>query len=72
MGVAHVGLVHRDPCRCKVKGFYAVSSIERNVSKRHLQRAQPQWTDYYKSFYKDFGSKELVILHADASYKLRS
>ena len=38
MGVAHVGLVHRDPCECKVKGFRAVSSIERNVPKRrHLQ-----------------------------------
>ena len=38
MGVAHVGLAHRDPYRCKVKGFRAVSSIERNVSiKRHLQ-----------------------------------
>ena len=38
MGVAHVGLVNRDPCKCKVKGFRAVSSIERNVSKRrHLQ-----------------------------------
>ena len=38
MGVAHVGLVHRDPCECKVKGFRAVSSIERNVSNwRHLQ-----------------------------------
>ena len=38
MGVAHVGLVHRDPCECKVKGFRAVSFIERNVSKRrHLQ-----------------------------------
>ena len=38
MGVAHVGLVHRDPCECKVKGFRAVSSIERNESKRrHLQ-----------------------------------
>ena len=38
MGVAHVGLVHRDPCECKVKGFRAVSSIERNVSnRRHLQ-----------------------------------
>ena len=34
MGVAHVGLVHRDPCECKVKGFIAVSSIERNVLKR--------------------------------------
>ena len=41
MGVVHVGLVHRDPCRCKVKGFRAVSSIERNVSKRrHLQGMQ--------------------------------
>ena len=38
MGVAYIGLVHRDPCKCKVKGFRAVSSIERNVSKRrHLQ-----------------------------------
>ena len=38
MGVALVGLVHRDPCECKIKGFHAVSSIERNVSKRrHLQ-----------------------------------
>ena len=38
MGVAHVGLVHRYPCECKVKGFRAVSSIERNVSnRRHLQ-----------------------------------
>ena len=34
MGLAHVGLVNRDPCECKVKGFRAVSSIERNVSKR--------------------------------------
>ena len=41
MGVAHVGLVHRYPCRCKVKSFRAVSSIERNVSKkRHLQGVQ--------------------------------
>ena len=37
MGVAHVGLAHRDPCECKVKGFRAVSSIERNISKRHLR-----------------------------------
>ena len=38
MDVAHVGLVHRDPCECKVKGFRVVSSIERNVPKRrHLQ-----------------------------------
>ena len=38
MGVAHVGLVHRDPCECKVKGFRAISSIERNESnRRHLQ-----------------------------------
>ena len=37
MGVAHVGLVHCDPYGCKVKGFLAISSIERNVSKRrHL------------------------------------
>ena len=38
MGLAHVGLVHRDACECKVKGFRAVSYIERNVPKRgHLQ-----------------------------------
>ena len=38
MGVGHVGLVHRDPCECKVKGFCAVFSIERKVPKRrHLQ-----------------------------------
>ena len=36
MGVAHVELVHRDPCECKVKGFCAVSSIVRNVSKEAL------------------------------------
>ena len=36
-----MGLVHRDPCECKVKGFRAVSCIERNVSKRrHLQGLQ--------------------------------
>ena len=34
MGVAHVGLVRRDPCECKVKGFRAVSSIERNFYRR--------------------------------------
>ena len=37
MDVAHVGLVHRDSYRCKVKGFRTISPIERNVSKRHLQ-----------------------------------
>ena len=31
MGVAHVGLVHRDPCECKVKGFHAVSSKMRGM-----------------------------------------
>ena len=41
MGEAHVGLVHCNPCECMVKGFRAVSSIERNVSKRrHLQRVR--------------------------------
>ena len=41
MGVAHVGLVHRDPCECKVKGFRAVSSNERNISnRRHLQEVR--------------------------------
>ena len=33
-----MGLVHREPCECKVKGFYAVSSIERSVSKGALAR----------------------------------
>ena len=38
MGVAQVGLAHRDPFECKVKSFRVVSTIERNVSKkRHLQ-----------------------------------
>ena len=37
MGMAHVGLAHRDPYECKVKGFHVVSSIVRNVSMRHLQ-----------------------------------
>ena len=32
--MAHVGLVHRDLCECKVKGFRVVSSIERDVSKK--------------------------------------
>ena len=39
MGVAHVRLVHCDPCGCKVKGFRAVSSIDRNISRKHLQGA---------------------------------
>ena len=37
MDVTHVGLVHHNPCKCKVKGFRVVSSIERNVSMKHLQ-----------------------------------
>ena len=50
MGVAHVGLVHRDPCECKVKGLRAVSSIERNVSKRrHLQGVRHQPSTSYLS-----------------------
>ena len=40
MGVAHVGLVHRNPCECKIKGFRAIFSIERNVSKKNLQRVR--------------------------------
>ena len=40
MDVAHIRLVHHDPCEYKVKGFRAVSSIERNISKRHLQEVQ--------------------------------
>ena len=37
MNVAHVRLVHCDPCKCKVKSFRAVFSIEKNVLKRYLQ-----------------------------------
>ena len=37
MGVAYVGLVHCDSCRCKVKEFYILSSIEKNVPKGHSQ-----------------------------------
>ena len=37
MGVAYVGLVHCGPCKCKIKGFCATFSIERNVSKKHLR-----------------------------------
>ena len=41
MGVTHVGLVRHDPCKSKIKGFCAVSSIERKVTKRrHLQGVQ--------------------------------
>ena len=52
MDVVHVGLVHCDPCKCKVKSFCAVSSIKRNVSMRHLQgvrHALPQpWMEEEK------------------------
>ena len=50
MGVAHVGLVHHDPCKCKVKGLRAVSAIERNVSnRRHLQGVgHHHWTPMVK------------------------
>ena len=44
MDVAHVGLVHCDPCECKVKGFCAVFSIKKNVSMRHLQGVQQLWS----------------------------
>ena len=46
MGVAHVELVHRDPCRCEVKGFHAVSSIERNVSKETFARGATHIVDF--------------------------
>ena len=61
MGVAHVGLVHRDPCECKVKGFRAVSSNERNVSKRrHLQGVgQPYSGEMYRIPLSD--SRTLVL-----------
>ena len=37
MDVGHVGLVHCDPCRFKIKGFHVVFSIEKNASIRNLQ-----------------------------------
>ena len=40
MDVAHVGLVHRDFCKCKVKRFCLDFSIERNVPKEQLQGLQ--------------------------------
>ena len=50
MGAAHIGLVHHDPCRCKVKGFRTVSFIKRNVSKRHLQEVRCRKAlDMYRS-----------------------
>ena len=45
MNVVHTGLVHFDPCECKVKDFCAVSYIKRNVSKKHLQGMQHTITD---------------------------
>ena len=63
MGLAHVGLVHRDPCECKVKGFRAVSSIERNVSnRRHLQGVR-QFVTYKKIYISEVKrySQELQI-----------
>ena len=59
MGMAHVGLVHRDPCECKVKDFPAVSSIERNESKkRHLQGVRQERDKFCKGNWEvegDFG-----------------
>ena len=44
MDVALVGLAYRDPCKCKIKGFHTIFSIERNVSKRrHLQGVRQVW-----------------------------
>ena len=63
MGVAHVGLVHCDPCKCKVKGFRAVSSIERNVSnRRHLQGVRQHLTILYllRGEQEDFEDKSRV------------
>ena len=37
MGVVHVGLVYRDLCECKVKGFRTVSLLRGMYQKRHLQ-----------------------------------
>ena len=38
--MTHVGLVHGDSCRFKVKGFSTVFSIERYVLKEQLQGLQ--------------------------------
>ena len=61
MGVAHVGLEHHDPCECKVKGFRAVSSIERNVSKRHLQGVRQSQSPALEAmcYHKEYGEQEL-------------
>ena len=51
-----MGLVHRDPCECKVKGFRAVSSIERNVSnRRHLQGVRQNGSQRMSSHKKQTG-----------------
>ena len=44
-----VELVHRDPCGCKIKGFHVVSSIERSISKRHLQGMRQPGLDISRS-----------------------
>ena len=49
MDVAHVGLVHCDRCECKVKGFYAVSSIERNVSMKGCHSDNVHRYEYLKA-----------------------
>ena len=36
MVVVHIGLMYRDPCKCKIKGFRAISFIERNVLKKKI------------------------------------
>ena len=60
MGVAHVGLVHRNRCGCKVKGFRAVSSIERNVSnRRHLQGVRHN--AYIQHVYLNMESQEVNL-----------
>ena len=56
MGVAHVGLVHRDPCECKVNGFRAVFSIDRSVSKKHLQGVRHQSSLRYFDLFQPFVS----------------
>ena len=73
MDVAHVGLVHCDPCECKVKGFRAVSSIETNLSKRNLKglnnfEAMPRPNQAWDHWYED---KEVVPGRSQKQVKCR-
>ena len=68
MHVAHVGLVHRDPCKCKVKSFCVVPSIERNVSKRkHLQGVR-QSSSSSEELPNSFASSSTLLLVLSSAF----